>query len=172
MFVGVNVSGLCYSNTFRALSGQFDEYPNLVNCIIEHFQKKGVHVYLIPHSYRFGNPEDSNDDIVACEQAFNRLSSKDNVTFINQDLTSPKVKYVISQMSFFVGSRMHANFAAIYTGVPVFGLAYSYKFKGAFEANGLDAEQQTAMINNITSDEIEGIVNKIDDFYVKTRMLQ
>lgn len=170
--VGVNVSGLCYSNTFRALSGQFDEYPNLVNCIIEHFQKKGVHVYLIPHSYRFGNPEDSNDDIVACEQAFNRLSSKDNVTFINQDLTSPKVKYVISQMSFFVGSRMHANFAAIYTGVPVFGLAYSYKFKGAFEANGLDAEQQTAMINNITSDEIEGIVNKIDDFYVKTRMLQ
>lgn len=170
--VGVNVSGLCYSNTFRALSGQFDEYPNLVNCIIEHFQKKGVHVYLIPHSYRFGNPEDSNDDIVACEQAFNRLSSKDNVTFINQDLTSPKVKFVISQMSFFVGSRMHANFAAIYTGVPVFGLAYSYKFKGAFEANGLDAEKQTVMINNITSDEIEGIVNKIDDFYVKTRIVQ
>lgn len=170
--VGVNVSGLCYSNSFRALRGQFDEYPNLVNCIIEHFQNKGVHVYLIPHSYRFGNPEDSNDDIVACQQAFNRLSSKDNVTFINQDLTSPKVKYVISQMSFFVGSRMHANFAAIYTGVPVFGLAYSYKFKGAFEANGLDAEKQTVMINNITSDEIEGIVNKIDDFYVKTRIVQ
>ena len=167
--VGINVSGLCYSNTFRALRGQFDEYPNLINCLIEHFQKKGVHVYLIPHSYRFGNPEDSNDDMVACEEAFNRLTNKENVTFVDQDLISPKVKYVISRMSFFVGTRMHANFAAIYTGVPVFGLAYSYKFEGAFNANGLNAEEQTVMINNITSGDIEGILNKIDDFYVKTR---
>lgn len=167
--VGINVSGLCYSNTFRALSGQFDEYPNLVNRIIELFQKKGVHVYLIPHSYRFGNPEDSNDDMVACEEAYNRLTDKENVTFVDQDLISPKVKYVISRMSFFVGTRMHANFAAIYTGVPVFGLAYSYKFEGSFNANGLNAEDQTVMINNITAGDIEGILKKIDDFYVKTR---
>lgn len=43
-------------------------------------------------------------------------------------------------MSFFIGTRMHANFAAIYTGVPLFGLAYSYKFEGAFNANGLDGK--------------------------------
>ena len=163
--VGINVSGLCYSNTFRALSGQFDEYPNLINQLISHFQKKEVHVYLIPHSYRYGDPEPSNDDMVACEQAYNRLESKENVTFVNQDLTSPKVKYVISRMSFFVGSRMHANFAAIYTGVPVFGLAYSYKFEGAFRANGLNAEKQTLMINNIRAEEIEGIIQNIEDFY-------
>lgn len=167
--VGINVSGLCYSNTFRSLSGQFEEYPNLINKLIEHFQAKGVHIYLIPHSYHFGDPEDSNDDMLACEQAYNRLTNKENVTFVDQDLTSPKVKYVISCMSFFVGTRMHANFAAIYTGVPVFGLGYSYKFEGAFNSNGLDAEEQTAMVNNITSKEIEGIVKKIDDFYIKTR---
>lgn len=167
--VGINVSGLCYSNTFRSLSGQFEEYPNLINKLIEHFQSKGVHVYLIPHSYHYGDPEDSNDDILACEQAYNRLTNKENVTFVDQDLTSPKVKYVISRMSFFVGTRMHANFAAIYTGVPVFGLGYSYKFEGAFNANGLDAEEQIAMVNNITSNEIEGIIKKIDVFYVKTK---
>ncbi len=163
--VGINVSGLCYSNTFRALSGQFDEYPNLINKLITHFQNKGLHVYLIPHSYHYGNPEDSNDDMVACERAYESLASKDNVTFVNQNLTSPKVKYVISRMSFFVGSRMHANFAAIYMGVPVFGLAYSYKFEGAFRANGLDAEEQTVMINNITADDVDGVLRKIDDFY-------
>lgn len=71
------------------------------------------------------------------------------MVFLDEDLTSPKVKYVISQMSFFIGTRMHANFAAIYTDVPVFGLAYSFKFDGAFTANGLDGKKQTAKINNL-----------------------
>ena len=68
-------------------------------------------------------------------------------------------------MTFFMGARMHANFAAIYTGVPVFGMAYSYKFEGAFNANGLDGKTQTAMINNLKSGEIENYIAKIDDFY-------
>ena len=70
-------------------------------------------------------------------------------------------------MSFFIGTRMHANFAAIYTGVPVFGLAYSYKFAGAFDANNLNGKEQTAMINNISDSEIPTIIKKIDRFYRK-----
>ena len=107
--------------------------------------------------------------MVACEAAYNRLSSKKDVTFINQDLISPKVKYVISKMSFFIGTRMHANFAAIYTNVPVFGLAYSYKFEGAFNANGLNAEEQTANVNNIKAEDIDVIIKKIDRFYNKVK---
>ncbi len=68
-------------------------------------------------------------------------------------------------MSFFCGTRMHANFAAIYSKVPVFGLAYSYKFEGAFDANGLDGANQTVMINNISCEDIDLIINKIDCFY-------
>ena len=68
-------------------------------------------------------------------------------------------------MSFFIGTRMHANFAAIYTDVPLFGLAYSYKFAGAFNANGLDGDKQTAMINNIKKEEIDGIIQRIESFY-------
>ena len=52
-------------------------------------------------------------------------------------------------MDYFIGTRMHANFAAIFSHIPVFGLAYSYKFEGAFNANGLNAEKQVVMINNI-----------------------
>ena len=73
----------------------------------------------------------------------------------------------MTNKSFFIGTRMHANFAAIYTGVPLFGLAYSYKFEGAFNANGLDGKNQTAMINNITSEEIGIIINKIEKVYQK-----
>lgn len=162
--VGLNVSGLAYCNTFHGLEGQFDAYPELIDRLINHFRQKGCTVYLIPHSYTYNCPDD-NDDMVACRQAYERLTDKSNVVLVDKDMTAPQVKYVISQMTFFMGARMHANFAAIYTGVPVFGTAYSYKFEGAFNANGLDGKKQTAMLNNMKQSEIDAYIQKIDAFY-------
>ena len=162
--IGINVSGLAYSNTFRSLSGQFAAYPELIDRLIVAFQKMGKMIYLIPHSYHFGKPEKSNDDIEACQAAYDNLASKENVVLIDKwDLTSPQTKYLISQMSFFCGTRMHANYAAIFTKVPVFGFAYSKKFTGAFERNGI--ADRVVMINNITKGEIENIVAKVLDAY-------
>lgn len=163
--IGINVSGLAYSNNFRNLSGQFYYYPELINQLISHFRDKGRKVYLIPHSYQYGNPEPDNDDMLACHYAYNKLKDKTNVVFVDKNLTSPQVKYLISKMSFFIGTRMHANFAAIYSGVPVFGLSYSYKFKGAFDANGLNGDKQTAKINYLKKEEISHVINKIEKFY-------
>ena len=163
--IGINVSGLAYSNSFHTLAGQFDEYPNLINELIKYFQEKGKPIYLIPHSYNYAQSEESNDDMEACRMAYERLDDKTNVTVVDYDMIAPQVKYVISKLSFFCGTRMHANFAAIYTNVPVFGLAYSYKFEGAFTSNGLDGEKQTAMINNITNEDIAIIIKKVDVFY-------
>lgn len=159
--VGLNVSGLTYSNTFRTLSGQFASYPYLINAIIRYFQSQNVPIYLIPHSYNYNHPEESNDDLVAIRDLYAKLEDTTNVHVVDRDMISPQVKYVISQMSFFIGTRMHANFAAIYTKVPLFGLAYSYKFQGAFEANGI--YDSTAMINNITEEECDAIVVKISN---------
>ena len=159
--IGLNVSGLAYCNTFHGLEGQFDIYPELVDQIINHYRDKGFTVYLIPHSYTYLKPDD-NDDMVACRQAYDRLNNKNNVVLVDKDMTAPQVKYVISKMKYFIGARMHANFAAIYTGVPVFGTAYSYKFQGAFDANGLDGTKQTALINNLKKEEIDGYIMKID----------
>jgi polysaccharide pyruvyl transferase WcaK-like protein len=55
---------------------------------------------------------------------------------------------------------MHANYAAIFTGTPVFGLAYSYKFKGAFERNGI--HNRVAQINNLKEADIDGILFQIE----------
>lgn len=163
--VGINVSGLTYSNKFKGLENQFDVYPDLIDKLICHFRDLGHYVYLIPHSYCYESPERDNDDLVACRTAYSRLLDKKNVEVIDKDLIAPEVKYVISKMNFFIGTRMHANFAAIYTKVPVFGLAYSYKFAGAFNANGLDGEKQTASINNLKAEQIPAVICKIDNFY-------
>ena len=165
--VGINVSGLAYSNGFRTLAGQFDAYPELIDRLICHFRDKGHTIYLIPHSYNYEIPEPNNDDMVACKAAYDKLKDKSNVIFVDNDLISPQVKYVISKMSFFIGTRMHANFASIYSGVPLFGLAYSYKFEGAFNANGLDGKNQTAMIIGIKEKDINGIIEKVEKTYQK-----
>lgn len=167
--VGINVSGLTYSNNFVGLERQFDAYPELIDKLICKFRALGHPVYLIPHSYNYKKPEPNNDDIVACKQAYERLEDKSNVYVIDKDLIAPEVKYIISKMKFFIGTRMHANFAAIYTNVPLFGLAYSYKFAGAFNANGLDGEKQTYMINNMTTDHIPEVINKIINLYNSTK---
>ena len=165
--VGINVSGLAYSNRFPNLEGQFDSYPELIDSLICHFLNIGCHVYLIPHSYNFYHPEENNDDMVACRMAYERQKGNRNVTLLDMDLTSPRVKYVISQMFFFIGTRMHANFAAIFTNTPVFGLAYSYKFEGAFLANGIDPIEHTQMINYLPSNKIDDVIRKIDLCYNK-----
>ncbi|OWV21883.1 polysaccharide pyruvyl transferase family protein [Fibrobacter sp. UWB3] len=161
--IGINVSGLAYSNNFRDLAGQFAAYPELMTKLVQHFQKKGKTIYLIPHAYGYNNPEWDNDDMISGREFYNSLEDKNNVILIDKDLISPQVKYVISKMSFFIGTRMHANFAAIFTKVPVFGLAYSFKFQGAFENNRI--YNRTAMINNITSVDIPRIIERIEQAY-------
>lgn len=163
--VGINVSGLAYSNAYNSLAGRFENYPYLITQLITAFQSKGVHVYLIPHSYNVKTPAVNDDDFQACQTALSVLRNKDNVTFVDRDLISPQVKYVISKMKFFVGTRMHANFAAIYTNVPLFGLAYSYKFEGAFRENGV-YDDNVAMVTDITKEECDSIVNRIINRYL------
>lgn len=166
--VGINISGLAYDNVFGTLKGQFNTYPKLITEIIKNFLNEGLKVYLIPHSYNYFNPEIGNDDMTATRKVYESLEDKSNVVFVDKNLLSPQIKYIISKMSFFVGTRMHANFAAIYTNVPVFGLAYSYKFAGAFEANGHSADH-TYMINNMSESDIPKVIDKINTLYVETK---
>ena len=163
--IGINVSGLAYDNNFHTLAGQFPYYQELMEKIVMLFQGMGKHVYLISHSFNYNQPERNNDDLFAAKQLYAKLDDKKNIHLVNKDLISPQVKYLISRMSFFVGTRMHANFAAIFTNVPLFGLAYSYKFKGAFENNGI--YNRIANIRNMKPEDVDLIVKAIESAYYK-----
>jgi polysaccharide pyruvyl transferase WcaK-like protein len=161
--IGLNVSGLCYSNKFRDLTGCFDNYPKLIEQIIMNFQNQGINIYLLSHSYNYNNPEFSNDDMQASRDVYERLKNKTNIHLIDKELTSPQTKYVISKFKFFIGTRMHANFAAIFTNIPVFGLAYSYKYEGAFDYMGLKNSYSSVL--NIDQEDVKSIISKISSKY-------
>jgi len=165
--VGINISGLAYFNQYKSLSGNFLNYPYLIIKIINSIRRYNVSVYLIPHSYNYTKPDINNDDIVACLDVYNQIKDKSNIYLIDQDLISPQIKYVISKMTYFIGTRMHANFAAIYTGVPLYGLAYSYKFEGAFKANKA-YDNNVSLINNITREDCDFVIDKILNHYERT----
>ena len=164
--IGINVSGLAYSNSFCGFEGQFDNYKHLILLIINKFRSLGNPVYLIPHSYNYNEPERNNDDLVACRGIMNCLDDVTDVQIIDMDLIAPEIKFVISKMSYFIGTRMHANFASIFTGVPLYGLAYSYKFEGAFKANGV-YDNNITLINNITLEDCDKAVENIMIHYSK-----
>jgi polysaccharide pyruvyl transferase WcaK-like protein len=162
--VGINISGLLYFNKFHKLAGKSSLYKKLITRIIEIFQKLKVPVVLIPHSYQYENPTDFEDDLLAAQKTYNELNNKDNVLIIDGNYTAPELKYIISQCDYFIGSRMHANFASIYTNVPVFGLAYSYKFAGAFNRYALEGNYE--MVLDITDKDILLIIENLMQCYV------
>lgn len=164
--IGLNISGLCYSNNYRSLAGQFPNYKKLICKLVARFQELGKTIYLIPHSYNATPPRVDDDDLIAINDFYNSLSNKDNVIPIKDNYSAPEIKYIISKMSFFIGSRMHANFAAIYTGVPLYGLAYSYKFEGAFKSNSA-YDDNISLINNTSESECEIIVDKVVNYFLK-----
>jgi len=162
--IGINISGLSYYNNFRNLKGRFPYYKELIIKIIETFQLKGKTVYLVPHTYNCNHPEIDSDDLQAAKDVYELLNNKSGVMIINGDYIAPELKYIISRFNFFIGNRMHANFAAIYSNVPVFGLSYSYKFSGTFNQYGLNNNYSS--IIDLKETDIQKIITKIENCYL------
>lgn len=85
-------------------------------------------IYLIPHVTR---PVPSDNDYVFLKSALKKSNVRSNeIHLIPPDLSATESKWVIGNMSLFLGSRMHSNIAALSSCVPTLSLAYSIKAKG------------------------------------------
>ena len=160
--IGFNVSSLAYFDDYKHLKGRFNHYKSLCIEIIQNFQKENKAIWLVPHTYKI-EEDVVSDDLLAIHDLFNSLPTKQGVYIINEDFNAMELKYIISKFSFFIGTRMHACFAAIFTGVPVFGLAYSYKFKGGFEKAGLI--DNCYDIVDLQEEDFDEVISKIKSKY-------
>lgn len=166
--VGLNISGLAYYNNFVDLKGRFPYYKELIALIIAFFQGRKIQVYLVPHTYNHEIPEINADDLQASKDIYNSLKNKSGIKIIDADYIAPELKYIISKFDFFIGTRLHANFAAIYSHVPVFGLAYSYKFSGSFDRYGLNDHYSSVI--DMKKDNIQEIMQKIEKCYIERKV--
>ena len=130
--VGINVSGLLFTDGARQRFGLALDYRRLMTMLVEQLIDHGCRVLLVPHVGVAGATAES--DRRACEQVIARLppTTRDRARIATGFATAPEAKWLISQCDWFCGARMHSTIAGLSTQVPTVGVAYSDKFKGVF----------------------------------------
>lgn len=130
--IGINISGLLWNGGYTC-DNQFNlkvDYKNFICEVIEFFASSELmEVHLIGHVFSSGFlVEDDYNAICSVSEKY-----KENKIVIAPKFDNPvDAKSYISEMDFFIGSRMHACIAAFSSIVPVYPLAYSRKFDGLF----------------------------------------
>ncbi len=157
--VGLNINGLMFFNRYGSMKGEYDSYKEFIRKLVTRLKKEGFSVFLIPHTY---NSDISNeeDDLQAIKEFLNENGDlKDRVQYLDGDYTAQEIKFVISKLDFFLGSRMHACIGALSKSVPTIGLSYSYKFEGTFKMFGL--ENHVIELKNFLPEQISPILEEI-----------
>jgi len=161
--IGFNISGLLFmggytrNNMFRLKS----DYQELVYALIQHLiEKHRAEIVLVPHVY--GSGKNSESDSYACGIVYDHFRShfSGNIHFIKNQYDQHQIKFLIGQLDFFLGSRMHACIAALSQCVPAIGLAYSRKFHGVFESIGMGE-----LVANLREHDKDTVIALVDRVY-------
>jgi len=147
--IGLNVSGLMFSGGYtrsNMFGLQYDYREFVRELLARLLGETDAEILLVPHT--FGKKGDVNSDPDACENVFSSVAERNavRVHILRGEYDQFRIKGIIGQCNFFVGSRMHACIAALSQGIPTVGVAYSGKFRGVFDSVGmgdyaLDARQ-------------------------------
>lgn len=142
LVVGVNVSGLLRDEAGHARFGLAGNYMETMTALVRGLLDADARVVLLPHVHLPGGAGES--DIAAVTRVVDRLAlagaERERVTVVPPELDAAQLKWCISQLDWFVGSRMHSTIAALSTLTPTAAYAYSDKTHGVFVTCGLGDE--------------------------------
>jgi colanic acid/amylovoran biosynthesis protein len=156
--VGVNVSAF--------LMEQDKEHLKIMARLIDYIiESKNAYVILIPHV--IAPSEWLCDDRYAARAVFILLKNKQRVILINDDYDSSELKGIIRQCDFFIGSRMHANIAALSQGIPTLAIGWSHKYHGIMKRLGM--EKYVCDFSNVTFEELK---TKVDEIFSLRREIR
>ncbi len=139
--IGANVSGLIALEPDRAarrFGFRADYLDALHGFIREVMRESDLRLLLIPHV--MSPPKSPGSDAEACQRVLTKLppSLASRVRIAPMRLDECEVKWLISQMDWFCGTRMHSTIAALSSGVPTAAIAYSDKTLGVFKSCGVE----------------------------------
>ena len=130
--IGINVSGLMWHGGYTGHNelGISIDYRRLIESYLEYLFDNKWDVWLIPHVLPEDASSPEND-----YQPMEELKVKfPQINLAPRFKTPMEAKGFISNMDFFVGSRMHATVGAFSMGVPTVSIAYSRKFQGLYNS--------------------------------------
>ncbi len=138
--IGLNVSGLIGLERDRARR-RFGLRANYLDALVGFIQtvmqEPDLRLVLIPHVMSpLGSFE---SDAEACLRVLDKVSPDlgSRIIVSPTHLDECEVKWLISRMDWFCGTRMHSTIAALSSGVPTAAIAYSDKTRGVFASCGM-----------------------------------
>lgn len=109
------------------------DYILLMQWFINDLISKGYIVTLVPHSVRIGTNKLHNNDLPLCQEIHAGVRNKSSCIFLNDELSSQALRYIIGQTDLFVASRFHAMISSLSMGVPTLVLGWSHKYMEILE---------------------------------------
>jgi colanic acid/amylovoran biosynthesis protein WcaK/AmsJ len=133
--IGISISQAIvkFSKTSRSSIGKNMEvdYEKILTNFCDYLTSKlNAKIILIPHVV---GPKKSDDDRTICKNIYNKLKNKQDCMILDRNYNSRELKTIIGKCDLFIGSRMHANIAALSQNIPTMSVAYSHKYYGIMQ---------------------------------------
>jgi colanic acid/amylovoran biosynthesis protein len=133
-FADGDVVGVCPSVVLqKKVDAAGGDYAAQIIGFIEHLQAQGKKVLLVPHSVRTGTDKTHNNDLPLCRDIHQRLTVSNNVLFVDRELSSQQLRYLIGRCGLFVASRFHAMVSSLAMAVPTLVIGWSHKYREVLE---------------------------------------
>jgi colanic acid/amylovoran biosynthesis protein len=134
--IGFNVSGLIYNDPVGATEryGLKADYRQIVIGFLRKIlNQTSTRILLISHVMDL--PGHFESDLAACGDVAAQVAQgyENRVEVAPASLNESQVKWLIAQMDWFCGTRMHSTIAALSSGIPTAAVSYSDKTAGVFE---------------------------------------
>jgi polysaccharide pyruvyl transferase WcaK-like protein len=134
--IGFNVSGLIYNDPVGATERyglKADYRQTVIGFLRKILDQTSARILLISHVMDL--PGHFESDLAGCGDVAALLaqSYENRVLVAPASLNESQVKWLIAQMDWFCGTRMHSTIAALSSGIPTAAVSYSDKTAGVFE---------------------------------------
>ncbi|MCR2813589.1 MULTISPECIES: polysaccharide pyruvyl transferase family protein [Microbacterium] len=138
-FFDRDVVGVCPSVVLqRKVEARGGDYIGQIAAFIEGLRAQGKSVLLVPHSVRTGTEKTHNNDLPLCREIHSRLRLGDDLLFVDRELSSQQLRYLIGRCQVFIASRFHAMVSSLAMGVPTLVIGWSHKYREVLEMFGLE----------------------------------
>ncbi len=130
--LGVSLSTLVERMYIKQSGAASRDFISLMAGVLDHCAEAfNVQIMFVSHVL---GPASGKDDRNICRRVAQRMKKPSIV--LNGEHRPDDIKGIIACCSMFLGARMHANIAALSSGVPVLALSYSHKTQGIMDMLG------------------------------------
>jgi colanic acid/amylovoran biosynthesis protein len=146
--LGVSVSRIVQRRHDSMRQAGTESFVNLMAAVLDRFaDQHGVDVLFVPH---VTGPFPGKDDRSLAKEVAAAMRAR--AWCMSGDYRPDELKGVISRCAMFIGARMHANIAALSSGIPVVAISYSHKTPGIMAQFGqqgyvVDGALDAALLN-------------------------